>query len=202
MKNLRILKVKANDDGVAITYQQKAGKTSWSKITLESPEKAKPELYEALKALAPHVVTLCELPGEYEDDIAVIGVNFTFDETLKTYGARIVATKSLVHSDTPFKVSTPHKTEPPEHIELKGDALVFLTEQCAEDLRILRAEARDYIKGDRAQTELFTSEKIPPMPEDDEDDQQPAKAENVIPANGEQKSTRKSKKKETEPVLE
>jgi hypothetical protein len=157
--SIRITSIRANDDVVKIAYQEKVGKSGWSKTTIERPEKARPEFYDALKALQPHVIQICELPKDYIDDITVSGATFSYDDDLHTVGAVIVAKKKLSHSNSPFNIATPHKYEHAADAELKGDSLLFLTKGAANDLRILRDEAVAYIKGERAQGDLFVDGK-------------------------------------------
>lgn len=155
MDNIRITKIKDNGDTVIIEYKQKIGKSGWAKIAIEQPERARPEFYDALKQLASHVVQICELPQSYKDDIDVTGATFSYDDDTKTVGATIIAKKKLAHSQSPFNIATPHKFEHAANAELKGDKLIFLTPGAANDLRILRDEAIQYIKGERAQGDLF-----------------------------------------------
>lgn len=152
MSNIRIIKARAiGEDSVAIEYMEKTAKTDWGKKSIDLPEKARPEFYSSLAALAEHVVDLCEFPTGYLDTITVKGATFNYKGPKGLIGATIVAQRKLEHANSPLHIATPFKFERDMDVEMKGDSLIFLSTECADDLKVFRQECKKFIKGFRAE---------------------------------------------------
>ena len=63
---MRIKKAKLTAmDKVTIMYEKKSTTGAWDEYSFTCSEKPRPEFNQALAALAPYVVEMCELPEDY-----------------------------------------------------------------------------------------------------------------------------------------
>ena len=144
---MNILRVKKTNDAKIFIEYSCAGNSPLGgddRFSLTCGEPARPEFYEALQALAPHVAEICELPETCVDRIIVTGVSFSYKADV--VGATISAKMRLEKIDAVVAINTPHMFE-------KGP--LRFSEECAEVLSLIEGEARRYICGDRAQAQLF-----------------------------------------------
>ena len=143
-------KVKIGDKGVFIGFHDKGdcGVT----CTLACAEEPKPAFKKALAALAAHVVHICELPDDWEQDLTVRGVAFTWKHEIM--GARIMASRDLETRDGPFVFATPHAPEEAYTETEDGGEALLLTPECANALHTVLKQAEAYIAGQRAQGKL------------------------------------------------
>lgn len=153
--SMRIKKVKiTSDDKVAVSYDQQSKTGSWDEYSFTCSEKARPEFYEALNALAPHVIEMCELPEDYLSRIKVRGVAFSYGGEKQVMGATIIAQMELFYSNTDLNINTPHKASD-SYNDQPADENQLLTDECIDALDVLCDEVKLYIQGERAQLRLF-----------------------------------------------
>jgi hypothetical protein len=145
---MRIKKVKYNGRQVYVEYDKPRPDGSTEVYTLLSDDAPTRAFVDALRALSPHVVTLCEFAG---GDVDVRGCAFTWADD--RMGCVITALKSIAHAAAPLVVNTPYLTEPaprgPSGPRLPGSVVI--------KLRTVIAETERFVKGARAQGGLFDS---------------------------------------------
>lgn len=142
---------------VVLRHQEANGTEEPDSYTLDAKAEPRAEFLEALSALAPDVVDLCELDGVDESDIEVRGVSLFYKDGIM--GATITGLRSLRRSTWPLVLNTPFK--PVEHYSGEGDEEQLLPEDTAERVLGLVWEAGKYLAGERAiktQTDAFDDE--------------------------------------------
>jgi hypothetical protein len=154
-----ITRVKSGDK-IHIEWQVETALGEVDDYSMTCSDKARPEFYQALNDLAPHVVQICELPKEYASGLSVIGVRLTWTNDIM--GAVISAKKALMDCSSPLFLNTPHMPEKP-YGESAGGSL--LPEKTVEALDEVVEEAERYLKGERAQMSLFPAGEKKPAPE-------------------------------------
>jgi hypothetical protein len=172
------------DRQASVTYTIDRGKDGSEKHSLECSDAPKPELLEALQALAVPALKECEVvrvmevdlfsgldrllgPGktqEYKDMMSRIGSkkaeavvrSVSYSWSLDIMGASICLLVALDHADQPLVLNTPHKPSQP----YSGEVGHTLPEGLADDLQALHVLIERYIDGDRVrqQTDLFDDE--------------------------------------------
>lgn len=129
---------------------QKGGSDEFSFSCLDEP---KPDFVKALRDLDQDVLEMCELPEDYLGRIQTSGVSFSYGGENETMGAVIIASMILHKSNTGLNLNTPHKTK--DFYGETGDEKQLLNPTCVSRLNHLMEEAEDYVKGIRAQGDLF-----------------------------------------------
>jgi len=164
----RIIKVKfGSDNKHEFVYEDIKDKENEKvdEFDFKSKDKALPEFYNALQGLTEHACRICEFPREYDKNVTVISVKFSYTELKDTkeivMGATITLRKDLKDSNSPLIVNTPHK--PSEFYDGKKDEspqdpALLLSAECVEALKVLQAEAIRYIDGERDQMDLFKAD--------------------------------------------
>lgn len=149
-------KTKKGRERIEIQYELPTLDDDWETGSKASSDEARPEFYQALEKLVPHVCVICEFDRNYgEDDgdqhtMLVRGVTFSFlDDPDQTMGVVLSAQKKLVTSKSPFNFSTPLKYEHPSG-NGNDDSDCFDPEMGKALQQVIR-EARRYLAGDRAQ---------------------------------------------------
>ncbi|MDD4888893.1 MAG: hypothetical protein PHU85_03105 [Phycisphaerae bacterium] len=143
--------VRIRDGDVEIQYEVCRGDHT-DKYTMVCSEAPRPALPQALAALAPHVIEICEFPADYGQGIRVTGLRLTHKKEI--LGAVITAVKTLGTSDIPFVIHTPHKTEFPYSPQDDGAAQdKCLSEGAVMVISAVVEEAFAYIDGSRAVTQ-------------------------------------------------
>lgn len=109
-------------------------------------EPAKPSFYDCFKALVEPVIDILELPQGFEKRIEPFGVTYSHgDDAMR---ASITVRLHMPASDTVTVVNTPVRKVSIEYEDgLKVDA--------CNTLMKLEDEAKEYLNGHRAQTNLF-----------------------------------------------
>lgn len=156
MSEIRIKKVKLTKDERIIMEYEKLVNDAYDKYRFISSEEAMPSFYNAMKALEVHATELCELPESYVKRIEMRSVTFTYKGDESVMGATMSSVMNLDHSDSVIALNTPHKPSipyDPNAVEPYGDKC--LSEACVKALWNLEHEAQLYIKGERAQIDLF-----------------------------------------------
>lgn len=152
---MRIKKAKiTSDNKIAIVYEQRSKTGAWDEYSFTCSEDARPEFYAALKALAPHVVDMCELPETYLDRINVRGVSFSYGGEKEVMGATISGQMKLNYSNCNLNLNTPHKASE-SYSDTPADEMQLLSGDCIDALGALCEEVELYIGGERAQARLF-----------------------------------------------
>ena len=154
---IRINKVKiTKQNKISINYEVKNERIdTWDEYYLSCSDAPRPEFEKALRNLNTHVIDLCELPQAYIDRIKVNGVTFSYGGADEVMGAVIVSQMELKFSNCDLNLNTPHKASASYNSDYEADPEQLLTEDCIEVLEELCYEATRYIKGERAQTNLF-----------------------------------------------
>ena len=145
-------KIRNKDDQVILVYEDETPHGN-DKYTMESFDEPAPEFKKALNGLAQHVIDICELSDEAPDNFNVKGISLS--DTDGITGVTITALKQLVHSNAPLVLNTPHK--PFEPYTEGGDTSNCLTSDQIEAVEKLIEAARDYLRGKRAQGDLFAA---------------------------------------------
>jgi hypothetical protein len=138
---ITINKVKYNKEGVFIEYFEITKSGYMKSHTTKSAEPPDKSFIDALRALAPDVIGICELPGNYEERIKVTGLTITASGSKS---ATITAQMALRNANVPLNLNTPHT-------KIEHDALRLKVHN-------VEREAIAYICGHRAQGSLFPPE--------------------------------------------
>jgi hypothetical protein len=114
-------------------------------------EEPAPELPASLRALAPHVRTILELPDDFaEHRLSPTQVSYSMSKN-DVEGAVISGNVSLQHGDGVWGFNTPHLP-----FEPYGDKpMATLSDEAVEAVEAVRNEAQRYLDGERAQPGLF-----------------------------------------------
>ena len=154
---MRIKKVRITKySQIHMIYTQ--GSDNQDEYSFTCSEKARPEFYTAMKAMAEHVIDMCELPESYLDRITVRGVSYSYGGEAEVMGAVISASMELKESYQPLNLTTPHKASEMYNPETPDDDMQLLSSDCMKALEALQVECEAYIRGDRAQGSLFKEE--------------------------------------------
>ena len=151
---LRFKKIKMTKEGkIQMEYEVKNQKGGADEFSFSCIEESKSSFIEALHDLNQDVLEMCELPNDYLGRLQVSGVSFSYGGENETMGAVIIASMILQKSNTNLNLNTPHKTE--DFYGETGDERQLLNPTCVSRLNRLVEEAKDYVKGIRAQGNLF-----------------------------------------------
>lgn len=131
-------KIKVQKSGVTIVYEQVNKGESLDTITLVSDEDPKPAFEDALNSLGDDVINLCRLDPTGWDNIRITGL--TLRRENDQIGVVITAQNKVEDLVAPLLINTPYFIAD-KYLTLK--------------LEIVCMEAIDFIKGDRAQLQLF-----------------------------------------------
>lgn len=155
---MKIKKVKlTKENKIHIAYEQRSKDPRfYDEFSFTCSEMARPEFYAALKELAMHVVYMCELPLVFVSKIKVRGVSFSYAGENDTMGATISAAMKLENSYPELNLNTPHKAEEMYNADTPPDDMQLLSDACINALKELQEECVLYVKGDRAQGNLFS----------------------------------------------
>ena len=153
---MRIKKVKiTTENKIQMTYEQKTRMGGWDEYSFTCSEKARPEFYDVMGGVAPHVIEMCELPESYLERITVRGVSFSYGGPGEVMGATISAAMKLDKSYQALNINTPHKASE-MYNDGPVDEMQLLSDDCIKALEALQEECKAYISGDRAQVNLFS----------------------------------------------
>lgn len=154
---MRIRKVKiTKENKVSMVYEKQTRNGGWDEYSLTCSEEARPEFYQSIEKLAPHVIEMCELPKAYLERIKVRGVSFSWSgEKERVMGATISAAMELKDSHPNLNINTPHKAEAMYNENTPDDEKQLLSSDCVDVLEYLQTECRAYINGERAQASIF-----------------------------------------------
>jgi hypothetical protein len=146
---MRFKKIKF--DGLVVLIETEDAGGAWEKATtLTSREEPHPDFTAALRAFVPAVLALCELPLAYGDTLMVRGVSLSRDDD-GNEGCVVTCLKELGTVPAPLVLNTPHVSERPQG----EDGPCTMPGALAEALETLKDEAKAYVRGKRAQADLF-----------------------------------------------
>jgi hypothetical protein len=114
-------------------------------------EEPVPELPASLRALAPHVRAILELPDDFaEHRLSPTQVSFSMSKN-DVEGAVISGSVSLLQGDGVWGFNTPHLP-----FEPYGDKpMACLSDEAVGAVEAVRVQAQRYLDGERAQAGLF-----------------------------------------------
>lgn len=134
---------------VSLTRVEDRGDEDSIESTLTSHESPRPEFVDALQALTPWLLNVCELPESYSEGLSVTGVSLTLGE----YGGCVVtALKGVRSANAPVVLNSPHVPAQPTS---EGGPSLPANAKAALDH--LEEEAERFWRGERSQGELFPS---------------------------------------------
>lgn len=158
------------------TMQKRFGRISWNekKIALEwtvtnetethaheltCADVPRPAFNEALQALRPDVLVICELDDEYGETMRVQSVSLTTNAKSGARGAVVTAMKGLELANGPLSLHTPHllAESASDNEKGEGETSGVMPKGMWPRIEALEAEAWAYLDGKRApkpQTEL------------------------------------------------
>lgn len=150
------IKFKRTEKTLLLHYKQLNETGKWDKFTLETKDAPDPSFIAALDSLSPHVVKMCEAEEDWKDlSVRVSGVSLS--HTGGILGAVITAQITLLNSQSPLNINTPHR--PSEPYSEGGSDEYCLNEDVIEAIEYLIEEAEGYLSGKRAQQSFeFTEE--------------------------------------------
>lgn len=153
--NIRFKKIKiTSEEKINIVYEKTNNSGKMDEYSMTCSDKARPEFYDVMQALATEVIDMCELPNDYIDRILVRSVSFSYGGDKEVMGATITAQMVLNKSNCNLNLNTPHKASD-SYSDGDADEKQLLSADCIDALKALCAEAELYIDGDRAQMKLF-----------------------------------------------
>jgi hypothetical protein len=152
---IRIKKIKiTSDHKISASYEKQVKNGTWDEYSFTCSDQARPEFYEAMGKLAPHVIEMCELPSDYLERIEVRSVSVSYGGENEVMGATITSQMQLEKSNCNLNLNTPYKASE-SYSDAPADEKQLLSEDCVNDLYKLYEECELYINGDRAQGSLF-----------------------------------------------
>lgn len=156
----RFRKIKITSEGkIHLQWQVKRKSGSFDDHSLESVDSAMPEFYKTMESLREHVAELCEFPNDDINLINVKSVSFSYGGENEIPGAVITASKTLLKSNAPLNINTPHKSFESYSMDesQESDPKAVHTDDCIEILTELQTHAIEYIQGKRQQQDLFSN---------------------------------------------
>ena len=147
---LSIKSVRCANGKTSIEYRVRTGHGN-DEIALETEDDPHPDFTAAFEALAGDVSALCEVPLDPERVVTVRKV--AFKEKSDRFGAVITGLRDLTGGPGAVTLNTPVRYEAADGGTAPGgDAL---DADQVERLRTMKTEARAFIRGKRAQGDLF-----------------------------------------------
>lgn len=179
--NIRSVRLKRR--AVVISYE-----SNGEEHNITSRDMPLPSFVKAVENLASLVLDVLHLPTDYQKGLKPTGITLT--EKQETHLVAIVAQKELTDCNSPFNITTPLRflSVPQE----EGSYSPPLNEKQAALVDAVIREAKDYVKGNRAQGQL------PLDAQDDMTDEDDDKAEDEgqdLPGTEEAKKSRKTANK-------
>lgn len=124
---------------------------------LKSYDTPRPEFVAAMRALVPHVLEVLELDqAGWEDTLTVSGLSINEEDDGRR-GLVCTCRRALGIANAPLIINTPHLREFMDDEQLKG----FLPDDMLAAMAAVEQEAALYLKGKRAQADLFDA-LVPP----------------------------------------
>jgi len=154
MGNRKLLKFKISSDGNnVVKYQIDRDEESSDTVGIETTAIPSKNLSDALQKMADHVISIVEFPSTWLKDIKVLGVTCTYTNDVQ--GLVITALRTLVGSNAPMVINTPHFTRESYNGDDSISDTSILSIQCGMDLDALESLALKYADGgERLQPDL------------------------------------------------
>ena len=149
-RRLLKFKYKPKDDLVLIKYEHDR-KNVTDTITLETSDKPRKELSDALQAMAEHLVDIVEAPSGWKDKITASSVTVTWNNDVQ--GLVITGLRGLNNSNSPMVINTPHFTRKSYNEDSSSDKNIFSFD-CGAALDNLCLMVFRYVDGERKQLTL------------------------------------------------
>lgn len=155
-----ITRVRLTKKSVAISYRNNN-----EEITIQSKDNPRPEFIKAVEALVPLIIETLELPKEYAGRKQIGGdeawklltsTGLTVSYKGESRQVCLVGKKDLDNCNSPFNIVTPNRMldDPTEEGAVSTQ---FTTKQQAVIENVLD-EAKEYVRGNRAQGQLGLSD--------------------------------------------
>ncbi len=145
---IKVTKVRISKENVTIEYNE-ITEDGTREVNFSSEDKPQQSFQKAVDDLRRHVIEICELPGDYHNDLSINSISLKYQGDKNTMGCVISAKKELLHSQTPFNIQTPYKIMNDTGVELQGDPLYYLTDECIQAIGSVTGEAKLYLDGNR-----------------------------------------------------
>ncbi len=146
----RFTKIKSGDR-IKLAWQQLNGENTWDDYSISCVERARPEFYETMQALAAHLLEVCEITTT--NPVEVNGVSLAYGGEAETMMVTLTAKIKLENSTTPLCINTPCKPCGLLHENDTGENVLYA--DAVDAIQEVINEAETYLDGDRAQGELF-----------------------------------------------
>lgn len=173
---MHIQKVRLKRRAVEISYENNG-----EEHNITSRDMPLPAFVRAVENLASLVLDVLHLPSEYQKGLKPTGITVT--EKQNTHLVAVIAQKELTDCNSPFNIVTPLRfLSVPEE---EGSYSPPLTEKQAALVDAVIREAKEYVKGNRAQGQL------PLNGEDDMTDEEGEEEGDDLPGTTDAKKTRK-----------
>ncbi len=146
-------------DGACVELQWTSKLDGAGEIThaLKSYDTPRPEFVEAMRGMVPHVLKVLELEAAaWEDTLTVSGLSINQEDDGRR-GLVCTCRRALDIANAPLIINTPHLRESRDDEQLKG----FLPDDMLAAMEAVEQEAALYLKGKRAQGDLFDA-LVPP----------------------------------------
>lgn len=151
---MQITKIKNLNDEVFIEWKTNCKTGGFNVNSVRSKDKAVPEFYEALEALRPHLIELCELKKYPEEDFKTTGISLSFKGENDQKYVTIKGMRSYKKSSGCQALNTPTKAAEIEGDQEKQKKDILSDEAIEAVDRFIKA-AEGFIKGERTQTNMF-----------------------------------------------
>ena len=156
---MQLKKIKIKQNEVDIAYEIEMNTSDFKEVKYRSFDKPLPSFYEAFDALKQDVIMILELPDDYEKDLLVQSVAFSYGGEDKVMGAVITALKKVSTANSPATLNTPHLGV--ASYSSSSNGLPVFSGATGNRLYALKDEAIKYLDGDRAEKQqtLFEPDK-------------------------------------------
>ena len=135
-------------------HYEKMVNGQWDAYTMNCGQRARPELYDALRELLPHAVDLLELPDDYERGAKISGLSISYVGDAEDMGVVMTGQKTLSSCSAPFVFNTPFMMAEENDADQPS-----LGRAAAVALENVIDEAWKYVEGKRDQMSLFDEDK-------------------------------------------
>ena len=151
---MKIKQVTRKANRTTIVYLKRNTNDNFDEYSLSCEDAPAPSFDKKLQALAPDLLEICELPGSCGKGLRIQGVKFSYSGENDVMGATITGIRKLQKSNGVLVLNTPHKpSATPQGRHEGANVLAF---PCVQRLEALIVEAKQYLRGERAQGELLT----------------------------------------------
>lgn len=153
---MRIKKIRVDKlNRINIEYEIERPDSDPDEFSFTCADKALPSFYIAFQALFLDVIEMCEIPRS--SNISIKGISFSFSGEKEVMGCVLTAQKTLLNSDSPLNLNTPHKIS--EFYGETGSKKQLLSDDCKKRLNDIIYEAIRFVNGERLQKDMFREAK-------------------------------------------